>query len=125
MRFALLLALVTLSALLGVSRSDAAEAPPELGKSEIRCDDRGCALGACVVRDLWAEPLRIIGAARVVPYILDGQATGFKLFAIRPGSLFAQLLLRNGDLLRKVAGHDISSPEGFASESGHRASDKY
>jgi general secretion pathway protein C len=44
-----------------------------------------------------------------VPAFLDGQPQGFKLFAIRPGSLFALLGLRNGDLVRGFNGFELSS----------------
>lgn len=40
--------------------------------------------------------------ARLVPSYRDGQSQGFKMFAIRPGSLFGQLGLRNGDTVTAI-----------------------
>jgi hypothetical protein len=49
--------------------------------------------------------------ARIVPAMRDGQPVGFKLYAIRPGSLPAAIGLENGDTLHRVNGHELSSPE--------------
>ena len=101
---------LTALSLLFATRLAAAEVPADLGKSEVRCDDGGCALGACVVRELWAEPQRILDHARIIPNIEGGQATGFKLFAIRAGSLLAKLGLQNGDIVQRVNGYELKNP---------------
>src|SRR5690606_14990128 len=49
--------------------------------------------------------------ARVVPSFKDGKANGFKIFSIRPGSLYQKLGLQNGDVIRKMNGYAIYSPE--------------
>jgi general secretion pathway protein C len=49
--------------------------------------------------------------ARVVPAFKEGQARGFKMFAIRPHSLFAKLGLQNGDVLQRINGLSLSTPE--------------
>ncbi len=48
---------------------------------------------------------------RIVPSISDGKPLGFKIYAIRRGSLAWHLGLRNGDLIRTVNGYDLSSPD--------------
>lgn len=49
---------------------------------------------------------------RVVPNFGDGgQPDGFKVFAIRPGSLFAKIGLQNGDVVRKINGIEFRGPE--------------
>lgn len=48
---------------------------------------------------------------RVVPAFKDGVARGFKVFSIRPDSLFARLGLRNGDIVRRINGLSLESPE--------------
>ncbi|MCP3144585.1 hypothetical protein [Pyxidicoccus xibeiensis] len=50
--------------------------------------------------------------ARIVPAFREGQAQGFKLFAIRPGSVFAKLGLVNGDVLQRINGLSLQTPEG-------------
>lgn len=47
---------------------------------------------------------------RAVPHFQGGKSTGFRLFAIRQGSLFDKIGLRNGDIIQRVNGNDISDP---------------
>ncbi len=49
--------------------------------------------------------------ARVVPAIEDGKPAGFKLAAIRPGSLYTKIGLQNGDVLKRINGLSLDSPE--------------
>ncbi len=49
--------------------------------------------------------------ARIVPAYKDGQAQGFKLFSIRPDSLYTKIGIQNGDVIRRINGNDINSPE--------------
>lgn len=49
--------------------------------------------------------------ARIVPAFKDGQPQGFKLFSIRPESLFAKLGLQNGDVLKQINGVSLETPE--------------
>jgi len=53
----------------------------------------------------------LLRQARVEPNIVDGQTAGFAVRMIRPGSLFAMLGLRVGDVLREVNGVSLDSPE--------------
>lgn len=48
---------------------------------------------------------------RIVPAYRDGQPRGFKLFAIRPDSLFARIGMVNGDVVRRINGFEMSTPE--------------
>jgi general secretion pathway protein C len=47
---------------------------------------------------------------RAVPHFDGGKSTGFRLFAIRQGSVFDQLGMRNGDIIQSINGQDISDP---------------
>lgn len=47
---------------------------------------------------------------RAVPHFQGGKSTGFRLFAIRQGSLFDKIGLRNGDIIQEINGNDISDP---------------
>lgn len=49
--------------------------------------------------------------ARVVPALEKGQPAGVKLFSIQPGSVYQQLGLENGDIVRRVNGHDLTGPD--------------
>jgi general secretion pathway protein C len=54
---------------------------------------------------------QLLTQIRVVPNFQDGKADGFKVFAIKPQSIFAKIGLKNGDVIRKVNDQDITSPE--------------
>jgi hypothetical protein len=49
--------------------------------------------------------------ARIVPFFEGGVCRGFKIFAIRPGSLFERVGLCNGDVVSRIDGYDIASPD--------------
>jgi len=49
--------------------------------------------------------------ARIIPSFKNGEADGFRLFAIRPGSLYSKLGVQNGDVIHKINGYAINSPE--------------
>jgi len=48
---------------------------------------------------------------RIVPAYGGGQPHGFKVFAIRPGSLFAQIGMRDGDVVRRINGFEMNTAE--------------
>jgi general secretion pathway protein C len=47
---------------------------------------------------------------RAVPHFEGGKSVGFRLFAIRQGSLFDQIGLKNGDVIQQINGADLSDP---------------
>lgn len=49
--------------------------------------------------------------ARIVPSFKNGESDGFKLFAIRPGSLYSKIGIQNGDIIHKINGFPINSPD--------------
>jgi len=49
--------------------------------------------------------------ARIVPSIKNGKPNGFKLYAIRPSSVFANLGLMNGDTIHAINGYYLTSPD--------------
>jgi general secretion pathway protein C len=49
--------------------------------------------------------------ARVVPAFEGGKPVGFKLFSIKPGSLYSKIGLQNGDVINRINGYEMSSPE--------------
>jgi general secretion pathway protein C len=50
-------------------------------------------------------------SARIVPNVVDGKPAGFKLYAIRPNSVYARIGLQNGDAIQAINGYDMSSPD--------------
>ncbi len=54
---------------------------------------------------------KIATQARIVPSFKNGVANGFKLFSIQPGSLYASIGIQNGDVIRRINGYEINSPD--------------
>ena len=52
----------------------------------------------------------VITQVRAVPYINDGKSIGFRLFNIKPKSIFERMGLQNGDVVQKINGVDLNSP---------------
>ena len=49
--------------------------------------------------------------ARIVPSFKNGVANGFKLFSIVPDSLYSKIGIQNGDVIRRINGYDMNSPD--------------
>jgi general secretion pathway protein C len=49
--------------------------------------------------------------ARIVPSFQNGKANGFKLFSIRPDSLYSKIGIHNGDVVQKINGYEMNSPD--------------
>jgi hypothetical protein len=49
--------------------------------------------------------------ARIVPAFEGGEAVGFKLFSIRPGSLYSKIGIQNGDVISRINGYELNSPD--------------
>lgn len=49
--------------------------------------------------------------ARVAAHYQNGEVIGFKVFRIKPGSLYSKLGLRNGDIIQSVNGKALDSTE--------------
>lgn len=49
--------------------------------------------------------------ARIVPAFEGGEAVGFKLFSIRPNSLYSKIGIQNGDVVTRINGYEINSPD--------------
>jgi S1-C subfamily serine protease len=61
------------------------------------------------VEPILDNPMRFARGARVVPSVKDGKPYGFKLYAVRPHSLFERLGFKNGDTVTHVGGHELTS----------------
>ena len=49
--------------------------------------------------------------ARIVPSFQNGKANGFKLFSIKPNSIYQKIGLQNGDVISKINGYEMNSPD--------------
>jgi general secretion pathway protein C len=64
-----------------------------------------------LVQAMLAEPMAVMHSIRVVATPNEAHPTGYKLYAIRPGSLWDLAGLANGDTLLTVAGQALTSPD--------------
>lgn len=49
----------------------------------------------------------LLTQARAVPYFKEGRAIGLRLFAIKTGSLYEKVGLKNGDILKGINGNNL------------------
>ncbi len=50
----------------------------------------------------------LLTQARAVPYFRDGKAIGLRMFAVKSGSLYEKLGLKNGDILKGINGNSLA-----------------
>lgn len=50
----------------------------------------------------------VLTQARAVPYFKDGKSIGLRMFAIRSGSIYEKIGLKNGDILKSVNGQSLA-----------------
>lgn len=53
----------------------------------------------------------VITKMRAVPYLKDGETLGFRIFNIRPNSIFERMGLKNGDVIQNVNGSELRDPQ--------------
>jgi general secretion pathway protein C len=88
--------------------SDPSDVDP--GKA-VSCSGNTCNIERQFVEKMLSNTAALATAARFVPSIKDGKPNGFKLYAIRPNSIFGKIGLQNGDTIKAINGLDMSSPD--------------
>jgi general secretion pathway protein C len=97
-----------------------AQAQPEGDKDDIeamadtaikKIDDSHYEIDKKLVDQVLANPMGAAKGARVVPAVKNGKPDGFKLYAIRPSSVYAKLGLSNGDTLQAINGFELTSAD--------------
>ena len=54
---------------------------------------------------------KLMSQVRIRPHFKDGQSDGLSVSRIKGGSIFSKLGLRNGDIVQKINGDPINSPD--------------
>jgi general secretion pathway protein C len=96
-----------------------AEATPAVGSGSgdgdleliKKIDDNNYEIDKSLVAKVLENPMSVAKGARVVPAIKNGKPDGFKLYAIKPGSLIDRLGFKNGDTLRAINGFALTSAD--------------
>jgi general secretion pathway protein C len=83
--------------------------PPHWNEGVLRLDDNHFEIDAAGVANSRANGFKM--NERIVPSFRKGRPIGFKIFSIRPGSLYFALGLREGDIVRSINGYDLNSPD--------------
>jgi general secretion pathway protein C len=83
----------------------------EIDKGVHKVDDSHYDIDRSLVDKILSDPSQIMRSARIVPSIKDGKANGFKMYAIRPNSVYAKIGMQNGDTIHSINGFEITSPD--------------
>ncbi|MBA3542757.1 MAG: hypothetical protein H0T79_24280 [Deltaproteobacteria bacterium] len=83
----------------------------KIDKGITKIDETHYTIARSLVDEILANPMAVAKGARVVPSIKEGKANGFKLYAIRPSSVYAKLGLANGDTLTKINSFELTSAD--------------
>ena len=82
----------------------------DLDKS-IQCNGGNCTIERALVDKALGNLTGLSAMARFVPSMRDGKPNGFKVYAIRPNSLFGKIGLQNGDTIKQINGNEMSTPD--------------
>lgn len=83
----------------------------ELDKGVRKTSETSYEIDRSLVDKILNDPSAIARSARIVPSIKDGKANGFKMYAIRPNSVYAKIGMQNGDTIHSINGYEITSPD--------------
>jgi general secretion pathway protein C len=76
-----------------------------------KIDDTTYEIERSLVEKVLANPTAVARGARIVPSIKNGKPNGFKLYAIRPSSVYSKIGLMNGDTIHAINGFELSTPD--------------
>ncbi len=101
---------------------NSAAAPPNLGVSPLpvaasggesvrQLSDNQYVVARSEINNALTNLSDLATKARIVPSFKNGVANGFKLFSIVPDSLYAKIGVQNGDVIRRINGYEMNSPD--------------
>jgi len=88
---------------------DELQAPIDHGIKKINANNYQTA--KALVDKVLANPMAVAKGARVVPAVKNGKPDGFKLYAIRPSSVYSKLGLTNGDTIQSINGFELTTAD--------------
>ena len=92
------------------TRNDAAPAGESASDDIVRVDQGTWRVKRELITEQFADLGTLSRQVRVTPHSIQGRPSGFRLTRLRPG-LLQRIGLLNGDVLQRVNGLDINSPE--------------
>ena len=86
------------------SKVDVSKTITRLGPGRYRITRQG-------LNEIMGNTSLLARSARIVPSVRNGHPNGFKLYAIRPGSLYAVLGFFNGDTVHAINSMAVTTPD--------------
>ncbi len=74
-----------------------------------KIDDTTYEIDKSLVEKVLANPMAVAKGARVMPSSKNGEPNGFKLYAVRPNSVYSKLGYTNGDTINAINGMELNS----------------
>ena len=85
---------------------------PTAASSDVRqLSDNQYVVSKATINENLSDLSKLATQARIVPSFKNGVANGFKLFSIVPDSLYAKIGVQNGDVIRRINGYEMNSPD--------------
>jgi general secretion pathway protein C len=86
-------------------------AAPQVSEGNIhKVDENQYVINRSEVDNALSNMSQLFTQIRAVPHFEGGKSIGFRLFAIRRGSLFDKIGLKNGDVLQKINSIEFNDP---------------
>ncbi|MFL5380872.1 MAG: type II secretion system protein GspC [Myxococcales bacterium] len=86
-------------------------APASASTDVKQLSDNQYVVAKATINDNLSDLSKLATQARIVPSFKNGVANGFKLFSIVPDSLYAKIGVQNGDVIRRINGYEMNSPD--------------
>jgi general secretion pathway protein C len=83
----------------------------ELNAGITQVSDTNYSVSRQLLDKVLSNQAELMRAARVIPYEENGRTIGVKVYGIRRNALLGKLGIQNGDVLSKINGFDLSSPD--------------
>jgi S1-C subfamily serine protease len=81
----------------------------------VKLDDTHSRVSRATLDNLLSNAKQLSRGCRIVPAVKNGKPDGYKLYAIRPSSVFARLGFRNGDTVHSVNGAKLDDVDDLVS----------
>jgi general secretion pathway protein C len=85
--------------------------PPANDGSVKQLSENQYVIAKSTINDALTNLSQLATQARIVPSFKNGVANGFKLFSIVPDSLYSKIGVQNGDVIHRINGYEMSSPD--------------
>jgi len=93
------------------ARPSRTPAPANTTINVSKIDENTFSLDEATVTELTGNINQFMTQVRIIPYFEENKSAGYRLAALRPGSAFAQLGFKGGDVIQRVNDVELTTPE--------------